>query len=136
MALASCRLPDRDTEDGNADDAVMTFMRPHLDGHRKLVRTPVTEFVPQPSNEITAYKKRSAGDPQQPINQRGALLEFPPFHHDVLTQPSWDARHHNGRIKVLLSEQLIGKNGDMEGTDLGIANDLVCFAFQHAPLGE
>ncbi|KAJ4358129.1 uncharacterized protein N0V89_002708 [Didymosphaeria variabile] len=81
-----------------------------------------------------ANEKRSVTDPRlQPTSQRGPFLTFPPFHQTVLTQPSWNAREHNGRIKVLLSEQLVGKNKNLGEPDLGIANDIVCFAFQHAP---
>lgn len=37
---------------------------------------------------------------------------------------------------MLLSEQLIGKNTISRESDLGVANDIVCFTFQHAPQGE
>lgn len=50
-------------------------------------------------------------------------------------QRSWNAREQNGRIKVLLSEQLIGRRSSPGQTDLGVTNDIVCFAFQHAPQG-
>ncbi|OAG00843.1 uncharacterized protein CC84DRAFT_1262932 [Paraphaeosphaeria sporulosa] len=78
-------------------------------------------------------EKRIAIYPQQSASQRGPVLEFPPFRQDVLTQPSWNPREHSGRIKVLLSEQLMGKNINSGEPDLGVANDIVCFTFQHAP---
>ncbi|KAL5396116.1 hypothetical protein PMIN02_003477 [Paraphaeosphaeria minitans] len=78
-------------------------------------------------------QRRIATYPQQPASQRGPFLEFPPFHQDVLTQASWNAREHSGRIRLLLSEQLIGKNTNSGEPDLGVANDIVCFDFQHAP---
>ncbi|KAF1971578.1 hypothetical protein BU23DRAFT_569745 [Bimuria novae-zelandiae CBS 107.79] len=80
--------------------------------------------------------------PQEILNEKwsaigpqhsGSYLTFPQFHHNVLLQHSWDARDDNGRIKVLLSEQLIGKNSSPGELNLGPANDIVCFAFQHAP---
>jgi hypothetical protein len=50
-------------------------------------------------------------------------------------QSCWDARDNNGRIKVLLSEQLIGKSSNPTELEFGAANDIVCFLFQHAPRG-
>ena len=85
-----------------------------------------------PPDIVTVNEKRSAADA---ISERGRSLEFPPFLQNVLMQRSWDAREQNGRIKVLLSEQVIGRNSSPGQTDLGFANDIVCFAFQHAPQG-
>jgi hypothetical protein len=50
-------------------------------------------------------------------------------------QAAWESRDTNGRINIVLSEQLISKSSSMEEPDLGLANDIVCFSFQHAPKG-
>ncbi|KAF2450690.1 hypothetical protein P171DRAFT_516518 [Karstenula rhodostoma CBS 690.94] len=102
-------------------------------GHKKSASSLGTYHVPQSSDNIAAHEQRIATDPQQPASQRGPFLEFPPFHQNILTQPSWNVREHNGRIKLLLSEQLVGKNINPGEPDMGVANDLVCFTFQHAP---
>lgn len=81
-------------------------------------------------------EKRSATDPSVSTSQRGPFLEFPPFHQRLLMQTSWDARETSGRIKVLLSEQLIRKTSTQRALDFGPSNDIVCFAFQHGPRGE
>ncbi|KAF2798951.1 hypothetical protein K505DRAFT_295483 [Melanomma pulvis-pyrius CBS 109.77] len=57
-----------------------------------------------------AYEKRSIGNPKHSSSQRKQPLEFPPFHQNVLMQSSWDARENNGRIKFILSEQLISNS--------------------------
>jgi hypothetical protein len=36
----------------------------------------------------------------------------------------------------MLSEQLVSKNGGKSEPDRDMANDIVCFSFQHAPRGE
>ncbi|KAJ4292593.1 hypothetical protein N0V90_009256 [Kalmusia sp. IMI 367209] len=64
-------------------------------------------------------QKRSISEAPRATVQQGPFLEFPPFHQNVLMQRSWDAREHSGRIK-----------GELE---LTVANDIVCFSFQHAP---
>ncbi|KAF2268301.1 hypothetical protein CC78DRAFT_613494 [Lojkania enalia] len=78
-------------------------------------------------------EKRTIGHPDRPTSQRKLCLEFPPFRQNVLLCSSWDARDHNGRIKIFLSEQLIGKTSTSEPLEFGASNDIVCFAFQHAP---
>ncbi|KAF2128120.1 hypothetical protein P153DRAFT_432501 [Dothidotthia symphoricarpi CBS 119687] len=81
-----------------------------------------------------AHEKRSITAVEQITSQRKASLEFPPFHQKILMQNSWDARDANGRIKVILSEQLISKTPHSPGElDFGASNEIVCFSFQHAP---
>ena len=50
-------------------------------------------------------------------------------------QSTWDALESRGRIKIVLSEQLIQKTGSPQGPVFGEAFDIVCFSFQHAPRG-
>ncbi|KAF2638362.1 hypothetical protein P280DRAFT_509100 [Massarina eburnea CBS 473.64] len=78
-------------------------------------------------------EKRSLSDPLVTSSSRGPFLEFPPFHHNVLMQSSWDAQDNSGRIKILLAEQLIRKTNNPGDQGLGASNEIVCFAFQHAP---
>ncbi|KAF1831585.1 hypothetical protein BDW02DRAFT_556455 [Decorospora gaudefroyi] len=80
-----------------------------------------------------AHEKRSLAFPEPPTSQRKPCLEFPPFHQQTLMQNSWDACDPNGRIKILLSEQLISKTASPGELDLGVTNNIVCFSFQHAP---
>jgi hypothetical protein len=51
-------------------------------------------------------------------------------------QFSWDAQDLSGRINIVLSEQLVGRNSVGGELDLGVANAIVRFSFQHAPKGE
>jgi hypothetical protein len=51
-------------------------------------------------------------------------------------QNSWDSRDPTGRIRILLSEQLISKTASPGELDLGVTHDIVCFSFQHAPKGK
>ncbi|KAF2681044.1 hypothetical protein K458DRAFT_344276, partial [Lentithecium fluviatile CBS 122367] len=78
-------------------------------------------------------ERRLITDQQVQSSRQSPCLEFPPFHQNVLWQSSWDAREHTGRVKVLLSEQLIRKTNNSGELDFGASNDIVCFAFQHAP---
>ncbi|KAH9863592.1 hypothetical protein J1614_009524 [Plenodomus biglobosus] len=80
-----------------------------------------------------AHEKHSFASVEQPTSQKKPCLEFPPFSIQALMQTSWDARDASSRIKVMLSEQLIGKAASPGDLDLGVANDIVCFSFQHAP---
>jgi hypothetical protein len=94
----------------------------------------------QPRHDIeadlrAAHEKRSLTFADHPTSQRKPCLEFPPFHQQALMQNSWDARDPNGRIRILLSEQLISKTASPGEVDLGVTNDIVCFSFQHAPKG-
>jgi hypothetical protein len=50
-------------------------------------------------------------------------------------QAAWESKDTNGRINIVLSEQLVCKSDKVGDLDLGIANDIVCFSFQHAPKG-
>lgn len=51
-------------------------------------------------------------------------------------QSSWDAQDTSGRIRIILSEQLISKTQHSPGElDFGATNEIVCFSFQHAPTG-
>ncbi|KAF2868672.1 hypothetical protein BDV95DRAFT_499738 [Massariosphaeria phaeospora] len=82
------------------------------------------------------HEKRSIGYPELTTSQRKPCLGFPPFHRDILMRNAWHVRDNNGRIKVLLSEQLIERGNELQRPgeiDFGAVNDLVCFAFQHAP---
>ncbi|KAF2107614.1 hypothetical protein BDV96DRAFT_297808 [Lophiotrema nucula] len=78
-------------------------------------------------------EKRRPG-PERQSSKKKNPLPFPPFRQNILMQSSWDARDNDGRIKVFLSEQLIGKDstnpGDFETSD---THEIVCFSFQHAP---
>ncbi|EUC45801.1 hypothetical protein COCMIDRAFT_94496 [Bipolaris oryzae ATCC 44560] len=80
-----------------------------------------------------AYEKRSLTYNDLPSSQRKRPLEFPPFHNLTLTNNIWDARDPYGRIRVVLSEQLISKTPSPGSLDFGTANEIVCFSFQHAP---
>ncbi|EUC30705.1 hypothetical protein COCCADRAFT_39088 [Bipolaris zeicola 26-R-13] len=80
-----------------------------------------------------AYEKRSLAFNDLPSSQRKRPLEFPPFHNLTLTNNIWDARDPYGRIRVVLSEQLMSKTQSPGSSDFGTANELVCFSFQHAP---
>ncbi|KAF1944678.1 hypothetical protein EJ02DRAFT_432261 [Clathrospora elynae] len=80
-----------------------------------------------------AHEKRSLSSVEQPTSQRKPCLEFPPFHQQTLMQNSWDSRDPNGRIRIMLSEQLVSKTASPGELDLGATNDIVCFSFQHAP---
>ncbi|EMD59532.1 hypothetical protein COCSADRAFT_151853 [Bipolaris sorokiniana ND90Pr] len=80
-----------------------------------------------------AYEKRSLTFNDLPSSQRKRPLEFPPFNNLTLTNNIWDARDPYGRIRVVLSEQLISKTQSPGSLDFGTANELVCFSFQHAP---
>ncbi|KAF2276972.1 uncharacterized protein EI97DRAFT_489528 [Westerdykella ornata] len=78
-------------------------------------------------------EKRSIAGPSQQSSQRRPPLEFPPFRHNVLMQNCWDPRENSGRIRVLLSEQLVGQSEGSTDLEYGATNDIVCFLFQHAP---
>ncbi|KAI4706536.1 hypothetical protein J4E89_008603 [Alternaria sp. Ai002NY15] len=80
-----------------------------------------------------AQEKRSLSINEYPSSQRKQCLEFPPFHQRTLMQNSWNAHDPQGRIKIMLSEQLITKTASLGEVDLGATNDIVCFSFQHAP---
>ncbi|KAI4648591.1 uncharacterized protein J4E78_008654 [Alternaria triticimaculans] len=80
-----------------------------------------------------AQEKRSLAINEYPSSQRKQCLEFPPFHQRTLMQNSWNAHDPQGRIKIMLSEQLIMKTTSPGEVDLGTTNDIVCFSFQHAP---
>ncbi|KAI4953413.1 hypothetical protein J4E91_002260 [Alternaria rosae] len=80
-----------------------------------------------------SQEKRSLTVNEYPSNQRKQCLEFPPFHQRTLMQNSWSAHDPQGRIKIMLSEQLITKTAIPGEVDLGTTNDIVCFSFQHAP---
>ncbi|RAR02133.1 binding post-transcriptional regulator [Stemphylium lycopersici] len=100
---------------------------------------PIQEFKtacyvsPEESDSRIAHEKRSLTFTDHPTSQRKPYLEFPPFHKHTLMQNAWDARDPHGRIRIMLSEQLISKTASPGNMDLGISNDLVCFSFQHAP---
>ncbi|KAF2661884.1 hypothetical protein K491DRAFT_333864 [Lophiostoma macrostomum CBS 122681] len=80
------------------------------------------------------YEKRSIADyDRHSRSQRKPLLQFPSFHQSILMQSSWDARDHDGRIKLVLSEQLVGKSHNPSEVEFGAVNDIICFSFQHAP---
>jgi len=85
---------------------------------------------------IKVHEKRSLSSVDQLTSQKAPGLEFPPFSPQALIEPSWDARDCSSRIRVMLSEQLIGKTTSPGELDLGATNDIVCFSFQHAPKGN
>jgi len=87
------------------------------------------------ANAIAVNQKQQPGHPEHPSSQCKQPLEFPPFHQNILMQKSWDAKESNGRIKVLLSEQLVNNAENPSEVDFGPANGIVCFSFQHAPRG-
>lgn len=58
-------------------------------------------------------------------------LAFPPFHSELLTQSYWNASESLGRIKVVISE---GTYCNHQGSSFERRKNIVCFAFQHAPL--
>ena len=60
-------------------------------------------------------------------------LAFPPFHTELLTQKFWCASENLGRVKVIISE---GTFGTRQGSTFKSKKNIVCFAFQHAPLFE
>ncbi len=82
-----------------------------------------------------AHEKRTFASTEQPSGQPKPCLEFPPFYTQTLLQSSWNTRDSNGRIKLLLSEQLISKTTIPGEPAFGATNDIVCFLFQHAPNG-
>jgi len=87
------------------------------------------------ANVISVNQKQRPGHPEHVSSQCKQPLEFPPFHQNILMQKSWNAKESNGRIKVLLSEQLINNAENPGEVDFGPANGIVCFSFQHAPQG-
>ena len=58
-------------------------------------------------------------------------LAFPPFHTELLTQSFWNASENLGRIKVVIGE---GTSCSHRGASYERKKNIVCFAFQHAPL--
>ena len=58
-------------------------------------------------------------------------LAFPPFHSELLTQSFWNASESLGRIKVVISE---GTYCNHQGSSFERRKNVICFAFQHAPL--
>lgn len=94
-------------------------------------------FATSPSAYLNSVgKKNSTALSEQQSSQPKPPLEFPPFRQNILMQNSWDARDHHGRIKVLLSEQLIGNTNSPSKLAFGASNDIICFSFQHAPRGK
>ncbi|KAI9699509.1 MAG: hypothetical protein M1820_007140 [Bogoriella megaspora] len=69
------------------------------------------------------------GDESNGTHQQ--LLKFPPFHPEILQEAIWDARETLGRIKVVISEGVTKGSGVDDYTPM---RNIVCFAFQHAPL--
>lgn len=60
-------------------------------------------------------------------------LKFPTFHKELLSQSYWNAGDDLGRIKVIIAEGFY--RDDMIHPFERVKN-LVCFSFQHAPLGK
>ena len=58
-------------------------------------------------------------------------LAFPPFHPELLTQHYWNASEDLGRIKIIISE---GTYCNHQDSSFERRKNIVCFAFQHAPL--
>ncbi|CAI6339261.1 unnamed protein product [Periconia digitata] len=119
-AIESCRKPN---------ERVVFTAQVLVDGSR--VYHGYYEIETQWPKEIVNAKP-AIRDPNT-TSQHGSFLEFPPFRFGVLGQYSWNARENAGRIKFILSEQLVRNRGpDLE---LGASNHVVCFTFQHAPRG-
>ncbi|KAF1914351.1 hypothetical protein BDU57DRAFT_500624 [Ampelomyces quisqualis] len=83
-----------------------------------------------------AHEKRTTAPVDLATSQRKSCLTFPSFAQDTLMQFAWDAQDPSGRINIVLSEQLVGRNSVRGELDLGAANDIVCFSFQHAPKAD
>ncbi|PVH98387.1 hypothetical protein DM02DRAFT_49700 [Periconia macrospinosa] len=77
-------------------------------------------------------EKRSILEPLQ-IRRHGPFLDFPPFPLNVLMQNACNIRDNEGKIKILLSEQLIRRTHNPADLELGVSNPIISFAFQHAP---
>jgi hypothetical protein len=91
---------------------------------------------PHHTKSSTVHKKHLLGYPEHASSQQRQPLDFPPFHQNILIQNSWDARENNGRIKLLLSEQLVSNVSNPGDLGFGVTKDIVCFSFQHAPRGN
>ncbi|KAH7357536.1 hypothetical protein BKA66DRAFT_427779 [Pyrenochaeta sp. MPI-SDFR-AT-0127] len=65
-----------------------------------------------------AHEKKSLTLLDHPTSQRRPCLGFPSFHQQTLGQSSWDPRDTNGRINIMLSEQLISKMSGSEELDI------------------
>jgi len=105
-------------------------------GHKRSVDASANPHSPHRTNSGAVHEKRLLGYHEHASSQRMQPLEFPPFHRNVLIQSSWDAREENGRIKLLLSEQLVSNTNSPGDLSFGATNDIVCFSFQHAPRGK
>jgi hypothetical protein len=88
------------------------------------------------ADQFVAFEKRNITSADHPSSHRKSCLEFPSFARNILMQPAWQLQNPHGRVNIMLSEQLISKNGGKSEPDRDIANDIVCFSFQHAPRGE
>ena len=104
-------------------------------GLKKLVRGIHIVLVNGSADLSEAHEKRSLAFTTHPTSLHKPCLQFPPFHQHTLMQNSWDACDPNGRIRIMLSEQLVSKTSSPGQVDLGITNGIVCFSFQHAPKG-
>jgi hypothetical protein len=116
-------------------NAATSFVNCLHDGPKKLVSSrcfDITTGLPDADINL-AHEKRSIVPFAQQSSQPMIPLEFPPFRQDILLQNSWDARDDSGRIKIMLSEQLIGNTGGPSELEFGATNHIVCFSFQHAP---
>ncbi|EOA91223.1 uncharacterized protein SETTUDRAFT_152366 [Exserohilum turcica Et28A] len=67
-----------------------------------------------------SHEKRSLTFNEPPSTHRKQCLEFPPFHKHTLMQNLWDSRDLHGRIRVVLSEQLISKTSSPGDLDLDV----------------
>lgn len=65
------------------------------------------------------------------------LLQFPPFHNEILDQAHWDATEAYGRIGVVIAEGVTrSDNGDHGTLVFDRLRDQIAFSFQHAPRRE
>lgn len=130
----SCTLPLFYKRGCMLMDTAVASLISLLNGHKKLACL-ITQIPPYFANSPKVHERRSLSSVDQPTSQKAPCLEFPPFSPQLLIEPSWDVRDCSSRIRIMLSEQLIGKTASPGELDLGATNEIVCFSFQHAPKG-
>jgi len=69
------------------------------------------------------------------LNKNGEFekLKFPTFHKELLQQNYWNPGDDLGRIKVIIAEGFARENPTYPFERV---KNIVCFSFQHAPLGK
>ena len=71
--------------------------------------------------------------PERPGTESEQLM-WPRFHSEMLTNMTWSAGESLGRIKVVVAEGW--RNSEHYTEPFQRVRNLVCFAFQHAPLSK